>query len=66
MTTRTSILLVDDDSMVRQALEQALAAENYFVVPAANRDEALRQLEKHPIDILLVDLHPWKEDGRET
>lgn len=62
----TSILLVDDDLMVRQALEQALATENYFVVAAANREEALRQLGRHRIDILLVDVHPWSEDGWET
>ena len=61
-----SILLIEDDLMVRQALGQALAAENYHVVPAANRDEAMREIGQHSIDIILLDLNPRGENGRET
>ena len=42
MTKQTNILLIDEDLMVRQALGQALAMENYHVVYAANGHEALR------------------------
>jgi DNA-binding response OmpR family regulator len=55
---------------VRQALSQALAAEDYRVVSASNQDEALgeliRQPTDQPIDIVLLDLHPRNENARET
>ena len=66
MTRQTNILLIDDDVMVRQALGQALTVENYHVVPAANRQEALREVGNHPIDIVLLDVNPRNENGWET
>src|SRR5206468_1835676 len=66
MTKKTNILLIDEDLMVRQALGQALAMENYHVVSAANGHEALREVEQHLIDIVLLDLNPRRENGRET
>lgn len=66
MNRQTNILLIDDDLMVRQALRQALTVENYHVVPAANRQEALREFGDHPIDIVLLDVDPRKENGWET
>ena len=61
-----SILLIEDDLMVRQALGQALVMEEYHVVPAANLHEALREVGQQPIDIVLLDLNPRSENGRET
>jgi DNA-binding response OmpR family regulator len=61
-----SILLVDDDGAVRQALGEALTSENYRVFSAANRTEALHELRQQPIDALLLDLDPQTEDGWET
>lgn len=52
--------------MVRQALGQALAAENFEVVLAANRHDALREVGQQPIDIVLLDLNPRTENGWET
>src|SRR5262245_7733916 len=66
MNRPISILLIEDDPMVRQALGQALTVENYHVVPAANRQEALREFGNHFIDILLLDVNPWNENGWET
>jgi CheY-like chemotaxis protein len=66
MIKRTKILLIDDDLMVRQALGQVLTAENYQVVPAANRHEALHEVGQQPIDIVLLDLNPRTESGWET
>jgi len=65
MTKPTNVLLIDDDLMVRQALGQALEVENYHVVPAANRDEAMREIARHSIDIILLELNPRGENGRE-
>lgn len=66
MKKTTNILLIDDDTMVRQALVEALTGESYQVVPAANRNEAMREVERRPIDILLLDLNPRRENGWET
>src|SRR5262245_26107622 len=66
MNRPISILLIEDDPWVRQALGQALAVENYHVVPAANRQEALREFGNHFIDILLLDVNPWNENAWET
>jgi CheY-like chemotaxis protein len=66
MTKSKNILLIDDDLTIRQALGQALAVENYRVVPAANRHEALRHAGQQPFDIVLLDLNPRNENGWET
>ena len=66
MTKQKNILLIDEDLMVRQALGQALAVENYHVVSAANRHEALREAGQQPIDIVLLDLNPRGENAWET
>ena len=58
MPRQRNILLIEDDARVRQALGQALAVENYRVVPAANENEALREFDSSEIDIILLDLNP--------
>ena len=56
--------------MVRQALGQALAIENYRVVAARNQQEALREFRSQPldqpIDVVLLDLNPREENAWET
>lgn len=66
MARRVSILLVDDDSTVRQSLEQALLVEDYQVICAANRSEALRGFGEHKIDVALLDVHLGTESGWDT
>src|SRR2546421_11872990 len=67
MTTKPkSVLLIVDDLMVRQAIGQVLAFENYHVVPAVNRDEAVREIGQYSIDIILLDLNPRGENGQEA
>ncbi len=45
-----TILLVEDDPAVREALEQALAFENYQVVPACDPQQAMRRFAENHID----------------
>ena len=56
--------------MVRQAIGQVLAVENYHVVSARDQKEALREFTRQPvdqrIDIVLLDLNPRNEDALET
>ncbi len=66
MARKTNVLLIDDDPTVRESLGQALAFENYQVLPAANTAEALRACHSNQVDIALLDLNLADENGWET
>ena len=51
-----TVLLVDDDEAVRRQLFWALD-EQYRVLEAATREEAIKQLHDDNIDVVLCDLH---------
>ena len=53
-----TILLADDDPLVRQAGAEAMAALGYNVISAENGAEALQQLQAHAdrVDLALLDL----------
>jgi PAS domain S-box-containing protein len=53
-----TILLVEDESAVRQFVSEILVMNGYRVLEAANGDEALRLCESYqgPIDLLLTDI----------
>lgn len=51
-----AILVVHDDSGVRQSVGEHLSHSGYTVMEAANGDEALRIAAKHRIDAILLDL----------
>jgi two-component system cell cycle sensor histidine kinase/response regulator CckA len=57
-TRRKTILLVDDETAIRQFLRLALAGEQYEVLEAANGREALTVALRHvgSIDLLLTDV----------
>jgi CheY-like chemotaxis protein len=64
---RKTVLVVDDDDGIRQALEQALVEEGYHVVTADNGRTALASLARlspHPV-VILLDLMMPVLDGRE-
>lgn len=50
-----AVLLVDDDALVRKALERVLQSNDYEVVVAANGKEALEILRTQKIAIILCD-----------
>ncbi len=52
-----TILLVDDDPAVREALHRVLLSENYAVVLACNGQEALDALTLNHVDLVLLDLN---------
>lgn len=51
-----SILIVDDEPLMRLSMVDALKASGYEVNAAATGDEGLGQLTKHPVEILITDL----------
>src|SRR5690606_24268646 len=56
MTDTASILIIDDEEIIREALEALLAAEGYRVATAATAAEAMERLAERPVDAVLLDL----------
>ena len=53
---RATVLIVEDERPIRRGLYWALA-DDYDVLEAESRPEALEQLRGHKIDVVLCDLH---------
>ena len=61
-----TILVVDDESSIREALSKVLQAENYEVASAENGLEAIEKLKLKKFDLVLLDLGLPVKDGRDT
>jgi len=60
------ILLVDDDSTVRDSLNDVLLAEGYLIIPAEDGQQALDLANKSPVDLVLLDLNMPVKNGWDT
>jgi DNA-binding response OmpR family regulator len=56
MESATQILVVEDDAYLRTATAQMLEQAGYGVLEAENGAEALRWLERGPVDLILADI----------
>src|SRR5438034_7278797 len=54
--SKGSILVVDDESEIREGLELLLKGEGYGVSSAETGESGLAKLEEHPFDLLLLDV----------
>ncbi len=54
--TPISVLVVDDEEPIRNALKKFLSQQGYDVVTASSGDEALRVLQRQKISVLLLDV----------
>lgn len=63
--SRGSILVVDDQRNMRTTTAIVLQQEGYHVLQAGDGDEALRILERSPVDLVLTDLRMEPLDGLE-
>src|SRR5467141_2926398 len=54
--SKGSILVVDDESEIREGLELLLRGEGYGVSSAETGQSGLEKLEQHPYDLLLLDV----------
>jgi DNA-binding NtrC family response regulator len=62
---RGSILVVDDESEIREGLEALLTSENFDVTLAETGEAGLRQIEDHPFDLILLDVSLPDRNGIE-
>jgi two-component system, OmpR family, KDP operon response regulator KdpE len=53
----TSVLVVDDEVVLRKALQKSLAASGFAVAEARNGEEALSALRERPFDLVLLDMN---------
>jgi DNA-binding NtrC family response regulator len=60
---KAKILVVDDDEMVRLSLFRSLTDAHCNAEVACNGKEALRVMERHPFDVVLLDLRMPGMDG---
>lgn len=60
------ILVVDDEPVNRQVLSNFLALEHFNLVTASGGDEALRLIEEHHFDLVLLDVMMPKVSGFEV
>ena len=56
MAKKESILIVDDEKIVRESLYHWFEEEDYFVDTAEDGETALKKYEKEKFDLLLVDM----------
>lgn len=61
-----SILIVDDENLVRSMTRTALERAGHRVAEAANGDEALALLERERFDLAVIDLIMPEKEGIET
>ncbi|HWR83628.1 MAG TPA: response regulator [Candidatus Deferrimicrobium sp.] len=65
MKTEISILVVDDEEMMRNLLQRILSREGYKITTADNGVAALEQLRAHKVNILISDVKMPRMDGFE-
>ncbi len=65
MSPRTSLLIVDDEKVVRDSLTKWFLEDGFNVGSAENATDALRQMQAQPWDIILLDIKMPGMDGME-
>jgi len=66
MSTAQTVLVVDDEPMVREVLAQYLSHDGFTVVEASDGDEAVAKLDACIPDLVLLDLMLPKRHGLEV
>ncbi len=63
MSTKGTILYVEDNSDNRKLVRRVLEVEGYVVVEAKDALQAMQRLESEPIDLALMDINMPDVDG---
>ena len=61
-----TILIIDDEESIRHLLREVLEKAGHKVLEAANGREGLETYQKHPADLVIMDLLMPDTDGLET
>jgi CheY-like chemotaxis protein len=61
-----TILVIDDDAVIRSFLRRFLEKEGFHVSEAEDGEAALRRMESGPADLVIVDIFMPRKDGFET
>jgi CheY-like chemotaxis protein len=61
--TKPLVLVVDDDSSIRQALQIALSKAGYDVLQARDGEEATRHWHESGPDLIITDIHMPRKSG---
>lgn len=65
MKSSVSVLIVDDEQMMRNLLEKILAREGYKIHTVENGVAALEYLKDHHVDMIISDMKMPRMDGFE-
>jgi DNA-binding NtrC family response regulator len=65
MASTVSILVIDDEEIIREALEALLVVEGYNVIAAATGGQGLEVLGDRKVDVVLLDLMLPDRNGME-
>jgi two-component system, OmpR family, response regulator RegX3 len=66
MAETRRVLLVEDEKVIRDAIEAYLEREGFWVTPVGDGAAALEAAEKHPFDLVVLDLMLPKVPGEEV
>jgi len=66
MSNTKSVLIVEDEKVLRDVYELIIRTLGYTVYTASNGIEGLKQLKKHKPDIMLLDIFMPIMDGQEV
>lgn len=65
ISTRPTVLFVDDESMLLSSLQRLLRREPFTILLAVSAREAMEIMARTPVDVLVVDLQMPDIDGYE-
>lgn len=66
MSNTISVLIVEDEKVLRDVYELIITSLGYTVYTASNGIEGLKQLKKHKPDVMLLDIFMPVMDGLEV
>jgi DNA-binding NtrC family response regulator len=66
MNDKASILIVDDEEIVRRSHLRSLADSGCYTEAAEDGHKAIRVMEQHPFDVVLLDLRMPDLDGMDV
>jgi DNA-binding response OmpR family regulator len=64
-TDRPAVLVVDDNPLILNIIKSLLASEQYQVRTACNGSDALQELDRAPVDVIVCDVMMPEMDGYE-